>query len=106
MAAEESIRAPAIAVRLDLEETGAPIEGLSVALKQATGGLFYTLEAVVRTGADGGFRIDYDTEGDRDGLSLTINDEPYDSRYTADGGNLRPGENRDFGTVEFEEIED
>ncbi len=78
-----------------LAETGEPIRGLGVALKQGGGGPAYSLQAVAQTDADGVFRIDYDAEGDRSGLSVTINAEPHDTRYTADGGKLRPGE----GTV-------
>ena len=84
--------------RVALAETGAPVVGLSVSLVR--GG--YLVAATTRTGSDGAFRLVYDPgEGLRAPLQLTINDEPYDGRYTVERTSLVRGEKRDLGTVEL-----
>ena len=83
--------------RVVLAETGAPIQGLGVALEYGAG---YFLAAATRTAPDGTFRIEYDPgEDDRSVHALKINDEPYDGRYTVERTSFVRGERRDICTV-------
>ncbi len=86
--------------RVVLAETGEPIADLGVALIQGSAGFgVYFTVATARTGSDGGFRVEYNAESSDAGLALTVNDEPYNSRYTLIREYLRPGEDLHLGTV-------
>ena len=57
--------------------------------------------ATVCTASDGTFRIEYDPgEDDNSPHELTINDEPYDSRYSTNRASYIRGETRDLGDIE------
>ncbi len=86
-------------------ETGAPVGGLGVTLSESSFGGGVLIRASTTTNVDGNFLIIYDA-GPHGGLhTVTINDEPYDPRYTVSGGSARPGEETDLGVIELEENE-
>ena len=67
-------------------ETGVPVAGLGVTL--STGTILNSVVDEDRTGSDGAFFVTHDTRRSRTsvvtttGYLLTINDRPFDSRYT------------------------
>lgn len=95
--------------RAVLAGSGQPIAGLGVSLAEA-GGLGGVLVVDSdRTGGDGRFSLTFDTRRSRGTAvtttiySLTVNDEPYDGRYTVYRNSVfEAGEcSVDFGTVEL-----
>ncbi len=98
----EEDTAGVVSGRVVSTETGAPIEGLGVVLRQGSSGFgVYPTVAAVQTGADGVFRIKYDVDTGDFPLSLTINDEPYDRHYAVSRDYLDSGEDLHLGTVEL-----
>ena len=86
-----------------LAETGIPIQNLGVSLGEngSFGGLF--IRATANTGTDGSFRIIYDAGPNVRLHTVTVNDEPYNPRFTVSGGSARPGEVTDLGVIELGE---
>lgn len=87
--------------RAVVAETGEPVRDLGVTLRQ--GGSFghYPVRALTRTSGDGAFQLSYDPGDIQAPLLLTVNDEPYDGRYTVLRENIQAGTERDLGTIEL-----
>ena len=86
--------------RVVLASTGEPIAGLGVSLRG--GGGVNPVRAVTRTGDDGSFTFNYDHGETNFPFLLTVNDEPYDSRYFTHTASIRQGTERDLGVIELE----
>ena len=85
-----------------LAETGEPIEGLSVALKDSGSFGLYFVRATALTQADGTFYLTHDAGPHGTLHAVRVNEEPYDPRYTGFGTSARPGEQTDLGVIELE----
>ena len=87
--------------------TGEPVVGLGVSLQESS--IVSPVVAKSRTGQDGQFLITYDarrpagTNAITEGYTLTINDEPYDPRYTVRVSSIFEGGecSVDLGDVEI-----
>ena len=82
-----------------LAETGEPLAGLGVSLTRSLNGPGAFLEETAWTGPDGRFRLRHEARSTGLAFTLTVNDEPYDNRYTLVRSRLRSGDDLALGTV-------
>lgn len=86
-----------------LAETGAPLPGLSVALKDGGGLAAPPIRVLTgQTGSDGRFALRYEGASEHSGYDVYINDGPHDFLYTRRILAIQVGETRDFGVIEIE----
>ena len=79
---------------------GSPIADLGVSLDRSAR-LGYVPEVITATDQDGRFSITHDP-GDVNNLrTVSLNNEPYDSRYATYAESFVPGERRDLGDVDL-----
>lgn len=81
-------------------ETGAPLSGIGVTLRDPSFSYVHPIRTQMTTGANGRFRLAY-SSGRLSGYTLNVNDGPYNDSYTAyrDSFYPDPGDVLDYGEI-------
>ena len=87
-----------------LAETGAPLEGITVALDEIVG-ISHVYVETVETDAEGRFALSYDAK-ESFGYNIIVNANNTTLNYTGRTFRVNPGDDRSLGVIELSRIED